>query len=209
VEPGRPRLPRRVRAKALVDGDITGEAGDTFEAGALGEYTVEEGGSVLLGEPFVFDARTSRLRLLVPAGRPAAPPPAGRRAERRRWSASASRSRSGPSASTSTGPARRRVARRCCEALADTGWHNYSLFLRDDGLLVGYFETPSLDDALAGMAATDVNARWQARWPSSSRTSATHAGHRLPAAERGLPPGGPARTRRDWHPDDRVTTEVG
>ena len=43
-------------AKALVDGDITGEAGDTFEAGELGEFTVEEGGTVLLGDPFVFDA---------------------------------------------------------------------------------------------------------------------------------------------------------
>ena len=48
------------------------------------------------------------------------------------------------------------------EALADTGWHNCSLFLGEDGLLVGYFETSSMDDALAGMAATDVNARWQA-----------------------------------------------
>ena len=48
------------------------------------------------------------------------------------------------------------------QALAETGWRNYSLFLRDDGLLIGYFETPSLADALAGMAATDVNARWQA-----------------------------------------------
>ncbi len=47
-------------------------------------------------------------------------------------------------------------------ALHDTGWHNYSLFVRDDGLLIGYFETPDLDAALAGMAATDVNARWQA-----------------------------------------------
>jgi L-rhamnose mutarotase len=47
-------------------------------------------------------------------------------------------------------------------ALADTGWHNYSLFVRDDGMLIGYFETPDLDAALAGMAATDVNARWQA-----------------------------------------------
>ena len=47
-------------------------------------------------------------------------------------------------------------------ALADTGWRNYSLFLGDDGLLVGYFETPSLAEALAGMQATDVNARWQA-----------------------------------------------
>ena len=48
------------------------------------------------------------------------------------------------------------------QALADTGWRNYSLFLRDDGLLVGYVETPSLAEALAGMAATEVNARWQA-----------------------------------------------
>lgn len=48
------------------------------------------------------------------------------------------------------------------EALRRTGWHNYSLFLRDDGLLVGYFETPDLQAALDGMAATDVNARWQA-----------------------------------------------
>jgi len=47
-------------------------------------------------------------------------------------------------------------------ALKSAGWHNYSLFLRPDGLLVGYFETPSLGEAQAGMAATDVNARWQA-----------------------------------------------
>jgi L-rhamnose mutarotase len=47
-------------------------------------------------------------------------------------------------------------------ALADTGWHNYSLFLRPDGLLIGYFETPSPADALAGMESTEVNARWQA-----------------------------------------------
>jgi L-rhamnose mutarotase len=47
------------------------------------------------------------------------------------------------------------------EALAATGWHNYSLFLRDDGLLIGYFETPSLEDAVAGMADTAVNRRWQ------------------------------------------------
>jgi len=43
-------------AKALVDGDITGEEGDTFEAGRLGEYTVDADGSVLLGDPFVFNA---------------------------------------------------------------------------------------------------------------------------------------------------------
>ena len=48
------------------------------------------------------------------------------------------------------------------QALASTGWNNYSLFLAPDGLLIGYFETPSLDEALAGMAATDVNDKWQA-----------------------------------------------
>jgi L-rhamnose mutarotase len=47
-------------------------------------------------------------------------------------------------------------------ALADTGWHNYSLFLRPDGLLIGYLETPSLEEAVAGMARTEVNSRWQA-----------------------------------------------
>ena len=48
------------------------------------------------------------------------------------------------------------------QALSETGWYNYSLFLRPDGLLVGYFETPSLEAAQAGMAGRDVNARWQA-----------------------------------------------
>ncbi len=48
-------------------------------------------------------------------------------------------------------------------ALQRTGWHNYSLFLREDGLLFGYFETPvSLQAAQEGMAREEVNARWQA-----------------------------------------------
>ena len=48
------------------------------------------------------------------------------------------------------------------DALRETGWSNYSLFLRPDGLLVGYLETEDFAAALAGMDATDVNARWQA-----------------------------------------------
>lgn len=48
------------------------------------------------------------------------------------------------------------------EALTATGWHNYSLFLREDGLLVGYLETEDFDAARTAMDATDVNARWQA-----------------------------------------------
>lgn len=47
-------------------------------------------------------------------------------------------------------------------ALRDTGWRNYSLFLRADGLLIGYFETDDLAAARAGMGLTAVNARWQA-----------------------------------------------
>ena len=42
-------------AKALVDGDITGKAGDKFTAGDLGDYTVGANSEVLLGDPFVFD----------------------------------------------------------------------------------------------------------------------------------------------------------
>jgi L-rhamnose mutarotase len=47
------------------------------------------------------------------------------------------------------------------QALRETGWRNYSLFLRDDGLLVGYLETPDFEKARAGMAAKPVNERWQ------------------------------------------------
>jgi L-rhamnose mutarotase len=47
-------------------------------------------------------------------------------------------------------------------ALRDAGWCDYSLFLRDDGLLVGYLVTDDLPAARAAMEATAVNARWQA-----------------------------------------------
>ncbi|QNN53930.1 L-rhamnose mutarotase [Nocardioides mesophilus] len=46
-------------------------------------------------------------------------------------------------------------------ALRDSGWSNYSLFLRDDGLLVGYVDADDLDAAQAAMAATEVNGLWQ------------------------------------------------
>ena len=46
-------------------------------------------------------------------------------------------------------------------ALRDSGWSNYSLFLRPDGLLVGYLETPNFEQALAEMKRRDVNERWQ------------------------------------------------
>ena len=49
------------------------------------------------------------------------------------------------------------------EALRRNGWHNYSLFMRDGGLLFGYFEAEeSFAASLAGMELEEVNARWQA-----------------------------------------------
>jgi L-rhamnose mutarotase len=49
------------------------------------------------------------------------------------------------------------------DALRAAGWRNYSLFLDDDGLLVGYLETPDFAAAQAAMEDSEVNARWQAQ----------------------------------------------
>lgn len=57
----------------------------------------------------------------------------------------------------------REVWTEMLDALSRHGWHNYSLFLDHEGLLVGYFETPgTLEDAIAAMADEPVNDRWQA-----------------------------------------------
>jgi len=42
-------------AKALVDGDISGEEGEAFDAGELGEFEVGADATVLLGEPYRFN----------------------------------------------------------------------------------------------------------------------------------------------------------
>jgi L-rhamnose mutarotase len=47
-------------------------------------------------------------------------------------------------------------------ALRRTGWHNYSLFLRDDGLLFGYFEaSQDFQSSLDGMSKEEINLKWQ------------------------------------------------
>jgi L-rhamnose mutarotase len=48
------------------------------------------------------------------------------------------------------------------DALKETGWRNYSIFLRPDGLLVGYLETDDFEKCCAAMKDHPVNARWQA-----------------------------------------------
>ena len=48
------------------------------------------------------------------------------------------------------------------EALSRCGWHNYSLFMREDGLLFGYVETEDgLEAAVAKMDKEPINAKWQ------------------------------------------------
>jgi L-rhamnose mutarotase len=56
-------------------------------------------------------------------------------------------------------------------ALKEAGWNNYSLFLDNDGLLVGYLECDDFDAVRARMALTDVNARWQAEMATLFRDS--------------------------------------
>ena len=48
------------------------------------------------------------------------------------------------------------------EALRGTGWRNYSIFLRNDGVLFGYVELDDLEAAVAAMSKLEVNALWQA-----------------------------------------------
>jgi L-rhamnose mutarotase len=47
-------------------------------------------------------------------------------------------------------------------ALRKAGWRNYSLFLRPDGLLVGYLECEDFTAAQRAVQQTEINARWQA-----------------------------------------------
>ncbi|MDQ2773991.1 MAG: L-rhamnose mutarotase [Acidobacteriota bacterium] len=47
------------------------------------------------------------------------------------------------------------------QALRETGWNNYSLFLREDGMLVGYLETEDFERAREEMARREINDRWQ------------------------------------------------
>jgi L-rhamnose mutarotase len=48
------------------------------------------------------------------------------------------------------------------DALRETGWRNYSIFLKPDGLLVGYLETDNFEQCRSAMKNHPVNAHWQA-----------------------------------------------
>ena len=47
-------------------------------------------------------------------------------------------------------------------AIEASGRHNYSLFLRPDGLLVGYYETESVEASQALLEANPDTAEWEA-----------------------------------------------
>ncbi|MGB7264097.1 MAG: L-rhamnose mutarotase [Terracidiphilus sp.] len=47
------------------------------------------------------------------------------------------------------------------DALREAGWKNYSLFLRQDGMLVGYLEAEEFERCRAAMKEHPVNERWQ------------------------------------------------
>ncbi len=53
-------------------------------------------------------------------------------------------------------------------ALQRSGWHNYSLFMKKDGTLFGYFESDrTLQECLKAMEKEAINAKWQAAMQKS------------------------------------------
>lgn len=61
------------------------------------------------------------------------------------------------------------------DALRSAGWRNYSLFLADDGRLVGYLECDDFEACRVAMDATEVNARWQAEMAALFELGGEHA----------------------------------
>ncbi|MDO4259446.1 MAG: L-rhamnose mutarotase [Actinomycetaceae bacterium] len=74
-----------------------------------------------------------------------------------------------------------RVWEEMRQALTDSGWRNYSLFLDvTTGMVVGYFESDNVDAAQQAMAATEVNTRWQAAMAEYFVTPNGGTAHILP-----------------------------
>ena len=72
------------------------------------------------------------------------------------------------------------------DALRETGWRNYSIFLREDGTLVGYLECDDFAAAQAAMQRARMSTRaGRRRWrrSSSSRTGVAPDAAMTPLAE--------------------------
>ena len=81
-------------------------------------------------------------------------------------------------------------------ALAETGWHNYSLFLRPDGLLIGYVES---DDLAAAQAA---HGRHRGQRPLAGRD-----GRVLRGPRRRRPTRGSLLLEEVFHLEDQLATD--
>lgn len=47
------------------------------------------------------------------------------------------------------------------KALEESGWHNYSLFSREDGIVIGYLETPDFEQAQIAMQKNPIYVHWK------------------------------------------------
>lgn len=78
-------------------------------------------------------------------------------------------------------------------AIADAGRRNYSLFLRDDGMLIGYYETEDDAASAAALAADPRTAAWEAEAAGFFES--------LPGAR---PDQGAPRLREVFHLEDQL-----
>jgi len=78
----------------------------------------------------------------------------------------------------------RNVWPEVCAALTRHGWHRYSLFVNEEGLVFGYFGTEAdFATALAGFLAAEATQRW-----GEACTGRGKSGRRVDRARRSLPP---------------------
>ena len=68
-------------------------------------------------------------------------------------------------------------------ALQASGWRDYTLFLRPDGLLIGYLVTDDFDQAKAAMKDLPVNQRWQEHMAAFFGQSGEHADDQMLSLE--------------------------
>ena len=152
---------------ALATGEIKGEAGEKFTAGKLGEYTI--GRSRPRSErpawPAVHLEQRQHRRLQLVSRKPTKPiqerpsaiapipalpevpaPSARARIEKHAMKRVGFQFKVRQDRLAEYKEHHKHVWPEMLEALRETGWHNYSLFMRADGLIFGYFET---DESLA------------------------------------------------------------
>ena len=108
--------------------------------------------------------------------------------------------------STSTASGTRPSGPTCSARSRHSGRRNYSLFLRDDGLLIGYYET---DDDAASQAALEADPRtapWEAEMAGFFVALDGRPDQGATPPRRGVPPRRPARRARRGRQHPRPAT---